>query len=255
MRRPQPRDPVSRARTPGATRRARLAAGEATLVEPVGRRRRQCAWRCREPTARSPSSTSPATAALSLGGGVHPPAIRLERAACDLCGFDRDRRAGRRGRGSTTAAGRCAIRSGGARGARRRAGRLSLPRRRGRRACIRSRSARCTPASSSPAISASHASGEAVVRLEERLGYVHKGIERLMGGAERRARRACSPARVSGDSTVAYGVAFARAVEAALGIEAPPRAHVAARRSWPSSRGSPIISATSARSATMRPSR
>src|SRR5208282_2496210 len=32
-------------------------------------------------------------------------------------------------------------------------------------------------------------------------------------------------ARVSGDSTVAYGVAFARAVEAALGIEAPPRAH------------------------------
>jgi Ni,Fe-hydrogenase III large subunit/Ni,Fe-hydrogenase III component G len=68
------------------------------------------------------------------------------------------------------------------------------------------------------------AAGETVARLEERLGYVHKGIESLMAGAplERGARLA---ARTSGDSTVAYGVAFARAVEAALEIEAPPRAH------------------------------
>src|SRR5690606_35121777 len=29
----------------------------------------------------------------------------------------------------------------------------------------------------------------------------------------------------SGDSTVAFALAFARAVEAALGVEAPPRAH------------------------------
>ena len=67
------------------------------------------------------------------------------------------------------------------------------------------------------------ASGETVVRLEERLGYVHKGIEGLMAGAdlERAAKLA---ARTSGDSTVAYGFAFARAAEAALGIEAPPRA-------------------------------
>ncbi len=67
------------------------------------------------------------------------------------------------------------------------------------------------------------ASGETVVRLEERLGYVHKGIERLMQGAtvEHAARLA---GRVSGDSTVAYALAFARAVEAALGIDAPPRA-------------------------------
>ena len=58
--------------------------------------------------------------------------------------------------------------------------------------------------------------GEAVVRLEERLGYVHKGIEALLAGAdlERAARIA---ARVSGDSTVAYQTAFARAVEAASG--------------------------------------
>ncbi len=67
------------------------------------------------------------------------------------------------------------------------------------------------------------ASGETVVRLEQRLGYVHKGIESLMSGAslERAAKLA---ARTSGDSTVAYGIAFAHAVEAALRIDPPPRA-------------------------------
>ena len=65
--------------------------------------------------------------------------------------------------------------------------------------------------------------GETVVRLEERLGYVHKGIERLMAG-RRLARGAKLAARVSGDSTVAYAWAFARAVEAAIGAQAPPRA-------------------------------
>jgi Ni,Fe-hydrogenase III large subunit len=67
------------------------------------------------------------------------------------------------------------------------------------------------------------ASGETVVRLEERLGYVHKGIENLMAGADL-AQAARLAARTSGDSTVAYGFAFARAVEAALDIAAPPRA-------------------------------
>ncbi len=67
------------------------------------------------------------------------------------------------------------------------------------------------------------ANGETVVRLEARLGYVHKGIERLMRGAALE-RAAMLAARTSGDSTVAYGLAFARAAEAALGIEAPPRA-------------------------------
>lgn len=67
------------------------------------------------------------------------------------------------------------------------------------------------------------ANGETVVRLEERLGYTHKGVESLMCGAsvEQAARLA---GRVSGDSTVAYSFAFARAVEAALGIDIPPRA-------------------------------
>jgi Ni,Fe-hydrogenase III large subunit len=67
------------------------------------------------------------------------------------------------------------------------------------------------------------AGGETVVRLEARLGYVHKGIERLMEGAEL-GRAAQLAGRVSGDSTVAYALAFARAAEAALGIAPPPRA-------------------------------
>jgi Ni,Fe-hydrogenase III large subunit/Ni,Fe-hydrogenase III component G len=67
------------------------------------------------------------------------------------------------------------------------------------------------------------ASGETVVRLEARLGYVHKGIESLMSDVPI-AQAAKLAARTSGDSTVAYGIAFAHAVEAALGIEAPPRA-------------------------------
>jgi Ni,Fe-hydrogenase III large subunit len=67
------------------------------------------------------------------------------------------------------------------------------------------------------------ASGETVVRLEQRLGYVHKGIESLMTGAPI-AQAAKLAARCSGDSTVAYGIAFAHAVEAALDLAAPPRA-------------------------------
>ena len=65
--------------------------------------------------------------------------------------------------------------------------------------------------------------GETVVRLEQRLGYVHKGIDLLMSGASL-SRGATLAGRVSGDSTVAYAFAFARAAEAALGIEPPPRA-------------------------------
>ena len=69
------------------------------------------------------------------------------------------------------------------------------------------------------------ANGETVARLEERLGYVHKGIDGLLTDCEL-DRAARIVARVSGDSTVADSFAFARAVEAALGIEAPPRAQV-----------------------------
>ena len=67
------------------------------------------------------------------------------------------------------------------------------------------------------------ANGEYVVRLEQRLGYVHKGIERLMHGAtlEDAAKLA---GRTSGDSTVAYAFAFAQAAEVALQVKVPARA-------------------------------
>ncbi|MBM3490973.1 MAG: hydrogenase expression protein HypE [Alphaproteobacteria bacterium] len=69
------------------------------------------------------------------------------------------------------------------------------------------------------------ANGETVVRLEARLGYVHKGIDHLMAGAELETAAKLA-GRTSGDSTVAYALAFARAVEAALAVEPPPRAHL-----------------------------
>ncbi len=68
-----------------------------------------------------------------------------------------------------------------------------------------------------------HAQGETVVRLEARLGYTHKGTLKLMHG---KSPRAAAPfaARISGDSTVAHAIAFARAAEAATGAEVSPHA-------------------------------
>jgi Ni,Fe-hydrogenase III large subunit len=65
--------------------------------------------------------------------------------------------------------------------------------------------------------------GEKVLRLEERLGYTHKGIERRfteldVGEGHRLA------GRISGDSTVAFAWAYAQAVESLLGVAPPPRA-------------------------------
>jgi len=65
--------------------------------------------------------------------------------------------------------------------------------------------------------------GEKILRLEERLGYKHKGIEKRFESMtlEEGAKLA---GRVSGDSTVAYAWAYAMAVEGATGIEPPRRA-------------------------------
>jgi Ni,Fe-hydrogenase III large subunit/Ni,Fe-hydrogenase III component G len=65
--------------------------------------------------------------------------------------------------------------------------------------------------------------GEGVLRLEERLGYKHKGIEKRFEqmDIEEGARLA---GRVSGDSTVAYAWAYAMAVESACGVAPPQRA-------------------------------
>ncbi len=68
------------------------------------------------------------------------------------------------------------------------------------------------------------ANGETVVRLEERLGYMHRGAEKLFEGQDI-SGGAKIAARLSGDSTVAYSLAYARAVEAAWSLDVPQRAH------------------------------
>jgi len=65
--------------------------------------------------------------------------------------------------------------------------------------------------------------GEKVLRLEQRLGYTHKGIDRRFGDFSI-AEGYRLAGRVSGDSTVAYAWAYAQAAEAAAGIEPPARA-------------------------------
>ncbi len=65
--------------------------------------------------------------------------------------------------------------------------------------------------------------GEEVLRLEERLGYVHKGIEKIAVGRDP-AGLARLAGRVSGDSTVAHAWAACMAMERAAGCETPPRA-------------------------------
>ncbi len=65
--------------------------------------------------------------------------------------------------------------------------------------------------------------GEHVLRLEERLGYTHKGIEKRFESM-RLSEGARLAGRVSGDSTVAYAWAYAMALEGMSRVEAPPRA-------------------------------
>ena len=65
--------------------------------------------------------------------------------------------------------------------------------------------------------------GEKVLRLEERLSYTHKGIEkRFTSMPVADGHRLAG--RVSGDSTVAYAWAYAQALEALSGTPVPPRA-------------------------------
>jgi Ni,Fe-hydrogenase III large subunit len=68
-----------------------------------------------------------------------------------------------------------------------------------------------------------HAVGEEVLRLEERLGYVHKGVEKIAVGRDPFALARLA-ARVSGDSTVAHAWAACMAMERAAGVNVPPRA-------------------------------
>lgn len=65
--------------------------------------------------------------------------------------------------------------------------------------------------------------GEKVLRLEERLGYTHKGIEKRFEGMTL-VDGIRLAARVSGDSTVAFAWAYAMAVETLTDTRVPPRA-------------------------------
>ena len=65
--------------------------------------------------------------------------------------------------------------------------------------------------------------GERVLKLEQRLGYTHKGIERRFVGMDL-ATGARLAGRVSGDSHSAYSFAYCMAVETATGTTPPARA-------------------------------
>ena len=65
--------------------------------------------------------------------------------------------------------------------------------------------------------------GEKVLRLEERLGYTHKGIEKRFESMSLQ-QGAKLAGRVSGDSTVAYAWAYAMAAESIAAVTPPDRA-------------------------------
>ena len=160
--------------------------------QPVGRRGPDAARASGKPTAPSPSSTClcdrgafPSLAAL------HPPASRLERAACDLYGFlalgapdgrrwlDHGRwplrhPLGRRAPHDGAADAYAFLEAQGP-------GLHQIP---------------VGPVHAGiiePGHFRFHAGGEAVVRLEERLGYTHKGVDALMRGASLASRAPSSP--------------------------------------------------------------
>src|SRR5262249_33230900 len=65
--------------------------------------------------------------------------------------------------------------------------------------------------------------GEKVLRLEERLGYVHKGIEQRFAELPILEGHRLA-ARVSGDSAVAFAWAYCQALEGMAETSIPPRA-------------------------------
>ena len=127
--------------------------------------------------------------------------------------------------GSITAPGASGAPLGAARRRRCRSGRLRFLPVTGE-GCTRFRSARCMPASSSPAISASPPTARSWCGWRSGSATSTRASTALLTDCDRwsgppsssRGSRAIPPWRTS--------FAFARAVEAALGIEPPPRAHV-----------------------------
>jgi len=65
--------------------------------------------------------------------------------------------------------------------------------------------------------------GELILNLEERLGYVHKGMEKIAEGREPESLARLA-GRVSGDTTVGHCWAACMAMEQAAGVKIPARA-------------------------------
>ena len=65
--------------------------------------------------------------------------------------------------------------------------------------------------------------GETILSLEEHLGYVHRGLEKLAEGRDLPGLARLA-GRVSGDTTVGHAWAACQAAERALGVTVPPRA-------------------------------
>ncbi len=65
--------------------------------------------------------------------------------------------------------------------------------------------------------------GEKVIRLEERLGYTHKGVAKLFETLSQKQGHRLA-ARLSGDSAVAFSWAYCAAIEAITAATVPPRA-------------------------------
>ena len=186
---------------------------------------------------------------------------RMQRAVADLLGIVADRRATTRGHGcdhGAWPADHFPLR----RRAVRRRDRLDAR----RRSTIRSFASTATASTRSP-VGPVHAGiiepghfrfsvvGEKVLRLEERLGYTHKGIEKRFDATSPPLDGHRLAGRVSGDSTVAYAWAYCMALESAGRRTSPARARSGCARCCSSASASPTIWATSARSATTPRSR
>ncbi|MFA5339043.1 MAG: NADH-quinone oxidoreductase subunit C [Candidatus Omnitrophota bacterium] len=70
------------------------------------------------------------------------------------------------------------------------------------------------------------AAGEPIINLEARLGFTHRGVEKIFEGmpSAGSAEAVCFSERVSGDSAFAYSTAYCSAVEKIYGIRVPERA-------------------------------
>jgi len=66
--------------------------------------------------------------------------------------------------------------------------------------------------------------GEEILAMEERLGYVHKGIEKIAAGRDAQGLVRLA-GRVSGDTAVAHAWAACMAMEQAASVAVPPRAN------------------------------